>query len=555
MSPVIKTVTYAAAAIGLAFLAMISSPGGKDVELFNDEGELFFEDFVDPLAATDLEVWEFISDTAEASAFNVKSDKGYWTIPSHSNYPADAKDRMAEAAVLLIDLRKASVRSDLVVDHAKFGVVDPTEQDLDLEGRGKRITFRDRNGSVLGDLIVGNEVENRPGQFYVRLPGKKRTYTAERDFDLSTKFEDWIERDLLKVSAADLNQLTFDNYSVDETRNTLVKGDIIELEKPETDWVVKGLAEDEETQKDVITEAQSTLTGLKIVGVRPKPEGLTAALEQAQGITREILASQLARKGFFFSGGKLYSNEGDLILKTSKGVVYTLKFGEVIYGTGDAITAGGGDETAGTQEASAGEDAANGSHRYLMVTASFDASLLEAPEGTPVPQSHLDKLKTARNEMDKVIAAIDAYAQNKGEHPPALSDLVTGEQKFIGGLPKDPWEKDFVYEKTEDGFVLICVGEDGAVGGEGVNADLRSDAFNMIDDEQAIVDRHQTHANKVTESEEEVQKLNERFGPWYYVIDAEAFNKLHLSREQLVKKKEVEEKPEAGKDGGPGEGK
>ncbi len=555
MSPVIKTIVYAAAAIGLALVALISAPGAKDLELFSDEGELFFPDFDDPLAATDLEVWEFIPDTAEASAFNVKSEKGYWTIPSHSNYPADAEDRMAKAAVMLIDLRKAAVKSDQIQDHANFGVVDPTEQDLDPEGRGKRITFRDSSGSVLGDLIIGKQVEDRPGQFYVRLPGKKRTYAVERDFDLSTNFEDWIERDLLKVSATDLSQIVFDNYSVDETRNTLVQGDVVELEKPETDWVVKGLAEDEETAKEVIDTAQSTLTDLKIVGVRPKPEGLTAALERAQGITRELLASQLARKGFFLSQGKLYSNEGDLFVKTSKGVVYTLKFGEVIFGTGDSITAGGGDEATAAQDASAGEDAAKGSHRYLMVTASFDAGLLEAPEGTTVPQSHLDKLKTARNEMEKIISAIDSYAQNKGEHPPALTDLVTGEQKFIGALPQDPWEKDFVYEKTEDGFVLTCLAEDGVAGGEGINADLRSDAFNMIDDQQAIVDRHQDHANKITEGEEEVQKLNERFGPWYYVIDAEAFNKLHLAREQLVKKKEVEATPEAGKDGGQGEGK
>ena len=52
--------------------------------------------------------------------------------------PADAKDRMSEAAGLLIGLTKVGVRSDNKADWAAFGVIDPTEPGLDLEGRGKR---------------------------------------------------------------------------------------------------------------------------------------------------------------------------------------------------------------------------------------------------------------------------------------------------------------------------------------------------------------------------------------------------------------------------------
>ncbi len=46
------------------------------------------------------------------------------------------------------------------------------------------------------------------------------------------------------------------------------------------------------------------------------------------------------------------------------------------------------------------------------------------------------------------------------------------------------------------------------------------------------------HATKVEEGEEEATSLSERFGPWYYVIDAESFAELHLGRTDLVKKKD-----------------
>ena len=54
-----------------------------------------------------------------------RDDKGRWTIPSHGNYPADAKDRMGKAAAMMIGLRKDRVVSALKETHVGSGVVDP----------------------------------------------------------------------------------------------------------------------------------------------------------------------------------------------------------------------------------------------------------------------------------------------------------------------------------------------------------------------------------------------------------------------------------------------
>ena len=43
-----------------------------------------------------------------------------------------------------------------------------------------------------------------------------------------------------------------------------------------------------------------------------------------------------------------------------------------------------------------------------------------------------------------------------------------------------------------------------------------------------------------------MDELNARFADWYYVISDEVFRKIHLNRDDLIKKKE---KPAAGKPG------
>jgi hypothetical protein len=49
------------------------------------------------------------------------------------------------------------------------------------------------------------------------------------------------------------------------------------------------------------------------------------------------------------------------------------------------------------------------------------------------------------------------------------------------------------------------------------------------------------YEEKVEEGKKQVEELNRRFGEWYYVISAESFENLRLSRSDLVKAKEKDE--------------
>ncbi len=91
--------------------------------------------------------------------------KRRWSIPSHSDYPADADKQVAGAATALMGLQILSVEGDTPADHEKFGVIDPDAKTLKpgASGVGMRVTMRDKSGKDLLSLIIGKEVPGRPG--------------------------------------------------------------------------------------------------------------------------------------------------------------------------------------------------------------------------------------------------------------------------------------------------------------------------------------------------------------------------------------------------------
>jgi hypothetical protein len=350
MGETTKTALFCAAAVGLAIAAAVVEPEARTAEVFSDQGEVFFPRLTDPLAAKALEVVEYDEATATARPFKVEFRRGRWTIPSHYNYPADAKDRLAKTAAALVDLKKDQVRSDLAEDHTRYGVIDPLDQKVtSLQGRGKRITLRDEQGGVLADLILGQTVKDKAGHRYVRLPGQKRIYAVKTEADPSAKFEDWVETDLLKVSASQIKRLTIHNYSINEQLGRLENVENVTLTRDEPAW-----------KSSRVQAMLAALDHLRIVGVRPKPANMTADLKTSGSfqMSMESMVS-LRQKGFFLTpDGRLLSNEGEVLAETNDGVVYTLRFGEILTGQGE------GKETKDARKSEGSES------RYLFVTAS-----------------------------------------------------------------------------------------------------------------------------------------------------------------------------------------
>jgi hypothetical protein len=542
-----KTLSFVGGAALLCLLATLVGPRAIQHDLFSDEGQTFFANFTDPDAAVELDVVQFREGTGEIYQFNVKKDdKGRWTIPSHGGYPADAKTKMGKAAALMIGLVKERVVSDRKDDHPNYEVVDPSEENLELKGRGTRVTLKDKAGNALGDLIVGKAIEGKTDTRYVREPGKKRVYACKLAEVPSTKFADWIETDLLKAQSWDITKVTFDNYKVDEQRQEVVPGDKIVVKKDEASkWTLDGLdAQKEEPNEEKLREIGDTLGQIKIVGVRNKPQGLTAALEQANGFDRMVLVQALQSKGYFLGrGGKLFSNEGDLLFETRKGVRYTLRFGEIVFGEGDAVTSGKEDpKAAKPKEGEQGPPAPGAANnRYLMVSADFDESLLTKPSGIRLDEQALEMRKKAREQIEAIVRAIDAWKQkHENKLPESLAKLTEKPaegEPLLKALEKDPWEQDYLLEQSGETFVVSSLGEDKKSAGEGPASDIRSDKLAAEDDWRRIADEWKAHETKITDGKKEAENLTKRFGPWYYVIDQSLFAKLKPTRKDLVKDK------------------
>ena len=371
-----KTTYFIGTAVVLGLLALLTSPGNPTPETFSDKGEIFFPEFVDPNSATSLEVIEFDQETGSPRPFKVLFQGGNWTIPSHHAHPADGRDRLAQTAAGVVDIKKDDVVSDNPTDHEAFSVLDPLDEtSTKLSGRGKRVTIKDKNSNTLADLIVGKQVEGREKFFYVRLPEQKRTYAARIDLDISTNFSDWIERDLLLADKNKISVITIKDYSINERTGRLNQRDTIVLTKDNDTWHANRMAASQEVAKDKMDSLLTALDSLTIVGVRPKPDGLSlslASIGQGGVSITDSDALSLQNRGFFFTqDSQLVSNEGETQIRTEEGVVYTLRFGEVVFGTGDAISSG----TEQSDVASSGP----GENRYLFITTEFDQKQFPEP--------------------------------------------------------------------------------------------------------------------------------------------------------------------------------
>lgn len=391
-----KTLIYIAVAAVLGVIAWVAAPSRITPEAFLDQGQSFFPEFTDPNSATSLEIISFDSETGSARPFKVHFKDGRWTIPSHHDYPADARDRLAETAASIIELKKDDFRTDSPADFDTLGVVDPLDEtNPSLTGRGTRVTVRGQNDVVLADLIVGRDVPGRQGMKFVRLPDQKRVYAVRSDVDLSGRFGDWIKTDLLDVSRGRINRVEINDYSINERTRSVDERDRINLTRMDDGkWSINRLGKNQALDTVAVDNLLNALDSLSIVGVRPKPEGLSKSLtasDAAQIAQSDVLSLQ--SKGYYISqNGQLLSNEGEMKAHTDDGVVYTLRFGEVLVGAGSALTAGNdtGGSTGGKEQES----------RYLFVSAAFDESALIEPE-RPSNEDFRDKPDSLLTDADR----------------------------------------------------------------------------------------------------------------------------------------------------------
>ena len=503
-----RTAAFLGAGAALLALGIGVQPQFRAREVKPETERVLFPELTDVQKAAALEIVKYDEGLATLQPFKVVQAGGVWVLPSHQNYPADARDHLAAAATELIDLESLDVVSTSAADHETYGVIEPDPDKIKpgMTGVGELVEIRDAGGAKVARLVVGKE-DKRPSSAatggkklrFVRRAGQDPVYRVEIDTSkFTTKFDDWIEKDLLKISPWDVRRLVLDDYSlgavesggrlqvVQDRKDKIevayddkgAKWSLVRLDaygggaepKPES------LAENEELAAQPLNDLRNALGDLKIVDVVRKPAGLSADLKAEEKFTAdEEAVRSMRQRGFLpLKSGEILSTDGETIVGMKDGVEYVLRFG-----AGTSVGAGARPE--GEDEE---EEVADATGRYLLVMARFNESLL--------PQPQLDPLPDAPEETPKAPEAGAEGAAGEGGAADLLKAADEAEAKAQAALE----ERRRVERENR----------------------RRQDEYD----------------DRVKGAQRRVRELNARFADWYYIVPAKEYAKIHLDRAAVV---------------------
>ena len=435
MNEMTKTVLLGSIALLVVGLAFFTRPEAATVDPSQEMGKKLVKFPVE--AAKKMRIVKYDEKQGELHDFAVAQKDNLWAIPSKFDYPADAQRQMTEAATSCNDLEILLVASDRASDHEKFGVIDPLSSGLTAgdEGVGTRVTIENEKEKNLADLIIGEEVKDSIGQHYVRRANQDVTYIIKINPEIfSTRFSDWIEKDLLQMNPIDLSDITFHDYSVQ--REVTPAGELkvavdnkskftVQYIPPTGNWIIHSIAlfdyskkafmpaptfmkEGEQLKKETLGEMRDALQELKIVDVEKKPEALIQNIQDYENFVKNQESVQsLIIKGFIPTADKegklkILSTNGEIICTMKNGVEYVLRFGEFAH---DSNT---GEANDTNEDKDADVKDRDQIHRYLFVMARFNEEVIQEPTYSKLPplpedtekgESKIDKADEATKEV------------------------------------------------------------------------------------------------------------------------------------------------------------
>ncbi len=247
---------------------------------------------------------------------------------------------------------------------------------------------------------------------------------------------------------------------------------------------------------------------------------------------------------------KLISREGELATATSDGLVYNMYFGRVFTGSQEELEIGlnsdaerepadqtqsdaqsakaGKDQKADASESSseATDDEASNENekkisekpgRYVFVTVDFDKQFLGDQPSKPTEPEMPAELKEAN---------VNSRESSPTESEPSAGEASTAEESSADDDSKsddraDETDQEPKQESEEDRLEK-----------------LRAEYKAKQEDYEADLKKWESFQQQIKEGKEKAEDLNRRFAQWYYVIPGKDYDKLALTRSDLIKDKE-----------------
>jgi len=550
MNEISKTLTFFGVAVACCAIAFISAPETRDPNTHESRmGQALFEPF-DPSAATGIEIVEIDEVDGEAKSIEVvKTEKG-WFIrrPGRPDYPANADNQVKDVSTILFDLRILDTASQAAGEHAKFGVLDPTNAQPGDDGAGKMIALKNSSGSNLAQLIIGSAADGLNNVRYIRKPEESTVFTAELQNvnDVSTKFVDWVEKDFLDLDKWNINQVTLDNYEINLAQGQLKRDTPpFVLDYDNSEWKLSGssLSDKEELIKDKLDSMKDALDDLKIIDVERKPEILVNNLKQGneffsnlQDPKNQAVVQSLQQKGFYTVAvsnpagqkvPKVVSNKGEILVGMKDGVEYVLRFGETYRGPED-------------------DENSTGDSRFIYAFARVNPRLLDPPslEPVPAPLSAPVQKAPAPDGNQSVSGDSNSTQGEKGD------DGKKGDESAPPAIAPPGPPPNFIPPTAPPGAPppLPQATASSAVESNGTNpvddfAKKKADRDAEIARIQASnATKQREFQDKMNKAQKRVNELNQNLAGWYYVISNEVYEKIRLERKDFVKIKEDDAK-------------
>jgi hypothetical protein len=410
-------------------------------------------------------------------------------------------------------------------------------------------------------------------------------YDVKIDPDqLSTKFKDWIDKDLLKMNAFDVENVALKNYAVSlqpPNRVLIDKRFDLTADFKDSEWKLKelkkyldgeglvtALGENEELNKEKLNDLKTAVDELEIADVRRKPKGLGADLKAGAGMAKDDEGiMDLAKHGFYMvpmSGGEteLLSANGEITVGMKEGLEYVLRFGEA-------------EEGGQTAE---GE----GQNRFLFVTTRVDMSKFAQPDLQPVPelpagvkpeaakepkattpQEAAPAAKETKPESEteaKPEAKPDAKPEPKPETKPGTSaetakpsasdETATAEAAKSEAKP-DAAAKPAAEVKPATEAKAVPEAKAAAKEGDAKTAKTETPAKTDKEAKESEIERERERItkdnqrkidernDKLKKAKEKVAELNTRFADWYYLVSDKQFKKIQLGLDDVIKTTEA----------------
>jgi hypothetical protein len=595
MSETAKTLTFIAIALVALTAGWVTRPSSTELDVDSLIGADLTPEFSDPADAKRLRIAEFNEASATLRQFEVAEEDGLWTIPSKNGYPADADRQMAEAATAVMGRKILAVQSESAADHEQYGVIDPLSPKLEAgqKGVGERVTISDINDKPLVDVIIGHEVKDATNnQHFIRKAGQDVTYVAEVDTTrLSTGFEDWIEKDLLKLNAFDIQDVQINDYSAELVPVMTNEGPRIQVawdprselklayDEKDSKWTATELkqfdkgtetytefkvSDDQELNAEKLDALKTALDDLAIVDVDKKPAGLSADLKaggdflgnaEARADLRQLgFATIPARSG---DGQDLISSEGEVIVTMKDGVEYVLRFGDLrMDSTATSSEKTDADPPADATAADKAKAGDKSVQRYLFAMARFNEAAVKKPvleELPPLPEENVAPAATeapAAAEPASEPAATEPTEEEEEEeeiNEAAASDPASPEASTLqraGESEPAPAASESQPESTDPTDTSSAAPTDVNATPEPKHSPeyerILAERKRIETDNQRKLDEYNALLEK---GRQQVKELNLRFGDWYFVVSNDTFQKVRLNRNDVIKKKDAPGEP------------